>query len=324
MAQLYPGRLRTLHLFAGCGGGLLADLLLGHRPVCAVELDPYCQQVLMQRQRDGVLPWFPIWGDVRDFDGRPWLGCVDVVSGGFPCQPWSVAGKRAGAADDRNLWPDTVRVVRDIRPRYVFLENVPGLLTQQYFGTMLGDLAQAGYDARWLCLGADDVGAPHHRKRLWILADAAQQRRAIHRCEAPQSGWGRTPVGNADFQGLEVWKSKRGDDATECSSVERTGGLANAQCKRLEEPRDWGVSGRAPGPDTVTDAGWGLAQPGLGRVADGLAPWLLWAWPDEPGDVPRVARGIPDRVARLRALGNGQVPLCAAVAWRLLTREDTV
>ena len=163
-------RLRSLHLFAGAGGGILADLLLGHIPVCAVEIDPYCQGVLMHRQADGYLPWFPIWDDVRTFDGAPWHGHVDIMSGGFPCQPWSLAGARKGATDNRNLWPDTFRVVRAVRPHYVFLENVPGLLAHAYFGRILGDLAEAGYDARWCVLGADDVGAPHRRRRLWILA----------------------------------------------------------------------------------------------------------------------------------------------------------
>lgn len=170
MDQWHARGLRTLHLFAGSGGGILADFLLGHVPVCAVEIDPYCQQVLVQRQQDGLLPWFPVWSDVRTFDGHLWSGVVDVVAGGFPCQPWSVAGKRAGEADERNLWPDTYRVVCEVRPKHVFLENVPGLLAHWYFGRILGDLAEAGYDASWMVLGANDVGAPHRRKRLWILA----------------------------------------------------------------------------------------------------------------------------------------------------------
>lgn len=94
--ELSRRQLRTLHLFAGAGGGILADLILGHLPVCAVEIDPYCRRILLSRQRDGGLPRFPIWDDVRTFDGRPWEGAVDIVSGGFPCTDISAAGRGAG------------------------------------------------------------------------------------------------------------------------------------------------------------------------------------------------------------------------------------
>jgi len=160
-----------LALFAGAGGGLLASRwLLGWRTVCAVELEPYRREVLLRRQRDGLLDLFPIWDDARTFDGRPWRGVVDIVTAGFPCQPFSVAGKRCGERDQRNLWPDTIRIIREVRPLYVLLENVPGLLADWYFGRILGDLAKSGFDARWCVLGADDAGASHRRKRLWILA----------------------------------------------------------------------------------------------------------------------------------------------------------
>src|SRR3990167_9439770 len=125
VGELY--RLRSLDLFAGVGGGLLFGTILGWESVCAVEIDDYYQQVLSQRQKDGALPWFPIWDNIRDFDGTPWRGLVDVVTGGFPCQPYSCAGKRKGEMDERNLWPDTIRVIREVRPRYCLLENVPGL-----------------------------------------------------------------------------------------------------------------------------------------------------------------------------------------------------
>jgi DNA (cytosine-5)-methyltransferase 1 len=109
---------------------------------------------------------------VTKFDGTEWRGEVDVVSGGFPCQPWSQAGQRKGAADERNLWPDTLRVLREVRPRYGFLENVPALLyaSHGYFGTVLGGLAEIGYDAVWEVIPASAIGAPHRRDRLWILA----------------------------------------------------------------------------------------------------------------------------------------------------------
>lgn len=123
--------LRELHLFAGIGGGILGGMLLGHRCVGAVELDPYCRRVLEARQRDGILEPFPIHDDIRTFDGIPWRGRADVVAGGFPCQDLSLAGKGRGLDGARSgLWWEMARVVREVEPRYVFVENVPGLLKQ--------------------------------------------------------------------------------------------------------------------------------------------------------------------------------------------------
>jgi site-specific DNA-cytosine methylase len=164
------GPLTEISLFTGAGGGVWASKLLGHRIVCYVENEPYCQKVIKARIEDGIWDDAPIWDDIQTFDGRDWFGRVDLVSAGFPCQPWSVAGRRRGEEDPRNLWPDTILAIRNIRPTFAFLENVPALLSSGYIGVVLGDLAQAGYDARWIVLGADDVGAPHRRKRIWILA----------------------------------------------------------------------------------------------------------------------------------------------------------
>ena len=164
--------MNELHLFAGGGGGILGGMLLGHSCVCAVEIDPYCRRVLLQRQRDGILPRFPIWDDIRTFDGRPWRGRVDVVCGGFPCQDISAVGKGAGIDGERSgLWAEMARVIREIRPRFVLVENSP-VLTSRGLGTVLGDLAALGYDARWGVLGARHAGALHRRDRIWILADS--------------------------------------------------------------------------------------------------------------------------------------------------------
>ena len=162
-------RLRTLELFAGAGGGVLGDILLGHQTVCAVEIDKYCQQVLSARQADGTFPWFPIFGDVKEFDGRPWRGVVDVVSGGFPCQDISIAGKGAGLDGERSgLWKEMARIVLEVQPRYVLVENSP-MLVSRGLATVLADLAAMGFDARWGVVGACDVGAPHERKRMWVV-----------------------------------------------------------------------------------------------------------------------------------------------------------
>jgi DNA (cytosine-5)-methyltransferase 1 len=160
-----------LALFAGIGGGLLAGHWLGWRVVCAVEVDPYAASVLVARQNDGLLPPFPVWDDVRTFDGRPWRGRVDVVSGGFPCQDISKIGSGAGLDGARSgLWREFARVVGEVRPGFVFVENSPALLVRG-LGRLLADLARLGYRCRWRVLGAADVGAPHERNRIWIVAD---------------------------------------------------------------------------------------------------------------------------------------------------------
>jgi DNA (cytosine-5)-methyltransferase 1 len=146
----------------------VTPLSLPWRTRCAVEIAPYARRILLARQRDGILPAFPIWDDIRTFDGRPWRGHIDVISAGFPCTPFSVAGKREAGDSDKNMWPDTIR-----RPKHLLLENVPGLLAQShgYMHTILGDLAESGYDCRWDCIPASALGANHQRDRLWIVAN---------------------------------------------------------------------------------------------------------------------------------------------------------
>ena len=163
--------IRELALFAGAGGGILGGELLGWRTVCAVEIIPFCARRLMQRQNEGHLPPFPVWDDVCTFDGRPWRGIVDVVSGGFPCQDISSAGKGAGveAGARSGLWKEFIRIIGDVRPSFALIENSPRLVDKG-LDIVLDDLAVCGYDAEWTVLGAGDCGASHERERIWILA----------------------------------------------------------------------------------------------------------------------------------------------------------
>ena len=164
--------MNELALFAGAGGGILGGHLLGWRTVCAVEYEPYAAAVLIQRQNDGILQPFPVWDDVRTFDGKPWRGIVDVVSGGFPCTDISAAGRGAGITGEASgLWKEMARIICEVRPRYVFVENSP-LLTSRGLDVVLGDLAAMGFCCSWCVLGAADVGAPHQRDRIWIRGEA--------------------------------------------------------------------------------------------------------------------------------------------------------
>ena len=164
--------MNELALFAGAGGGILGGQLLGWRTVCAVEWEPYAACVLAARQNDGFLPPFPIWDDVQTFDGRPWRGIVDVVSGGFPCQDISIAGKGDGLDGERSgMWREMARIICEVGPRFVFVENSP-MLTSRGLGTVLGDLSSMGFDAKWGIVGAKDIGANHQRDRIWIRGEA--------------------------------------------------------------------------------------------------------------------------------------------------------
>lgn len=163
-------KLNELAIFAGAGGGLLGSKLLGWRTVCAVEREAYAAQVLAQRQNDGSIEPFPIWSDVCSFDGKPWRGIINVISGGFPCQDISAAGKGAGIEGSRSsMWKQMARIIGEVRPRYAIMENSPMLISRG-LAVVISDLAALGYDAKWLCLSAKELGANHERDRIWILA----------------------------------------------------------------------------------------------------------------------------------------------------------
>jgi DNA (cytosine-5)-methyltransferase 1 len=180
--------LNHLSLFSGYEGfGLGLKLAeIPFRTIGYVEIDEYCQRLLQARIRDGYLDWAPIIRDIRSADFRPMAGLVDIVTAGFCCQPFSRAGKHAGEKDVRNLWPETIRVIRDVGPQYVLLENVANLVFQPYWGTILGELAEARYDTDWDIVSACEVGAPHTRERVLILAHSNRERCAnITRGAAP-------------------------------------------------------------------------------------------------------------------------------------------
>lgn len=238
--------MNELALFTGAGGGLLASDLLGFNTVCGVEIDEFCRNVIFSRQRQRQLRTFPLWDDVSTFDGHPWRGKIDIITGGFPCQDISAAGTGTGLAGSRSgLWSEYARIIDEVKPSFVFAENSP-LLRTRGLGTIIKDLDSLGYAARWCVLGAWHVGANHKRNRMWILAHAHSQLRNVPKPEVQERQTQHT------------------------SPVHRT---------RLTP--------------------WWRTEPKLGRVADGVA----------------------NRVDRIKAIGNGQVPTVAAVAFKLLSHN---
>lgn len=234
--------MRELHLFAGIGGGILGGMLLGHTPVCAVELEEYPRRVLLQRQREGILPKFPIWDDVRTFNGTDWRGKVDVICGGFPCQDISSAGKKAGIKGTQSsLWKEFARIIREVGPRYVFVENSP-MLTRRGLGDVLRDLAQMGYDAEWGVLGAKHVGAKHRRMRVWILAhpkrDEQSRKEPCSRPLGRMGGKQQSMARNTDWE--EVLSRVRGASHGVPNRVDRTDGIRNAQVPAVARLA-WGI-----------------------------------------------------------------------------------
>lgn len=305
--------MRELALFAGAGGGILGGRILGWRTICAVEWDEYARAVLMSRQDDGSLEPFPIWDDVRTFDGTQWRGVVDVISGGFPCQDISTAGKGAGITGERSgLWREMARVIREVRPQFVFVENSPAL-TGRGLDVVLADLASLGYDAEWGVLGASDVGAPHRRQRIWILARLHSDTDG-GRCEKlkePTGPWEPSASGHQPDGLCETRRRARSDVP---DSDGRRGDGADGEIRsRRDEPV-------ACGPCVPDSDELGAQIPTTGRLSAIEMPERSRWWKAEP-DVGRVAHGVASRVDRLRCLGNGQVPQAAAAAVAALARR---
>jgi DNA (cytosine-5)-methyltransferase 1 len=330
-----PDALSVGSLFAGVGGFDLGLERAGMRSVWQCEIDPYCQRVLEKHWPDVLRV-----RDVRDIGAGSVPG-VDVLCGGFPCQDISLAGKGAGLDGARSgLWFEYARIIRELRPRYVIVENVPALRSRG-LDRVLGDLAACGFDAEWDCIPASAVGAPHQRDRIWLVAYpntdsgrlALDPQRDGADVVGPLEGEQRhhvdglcDDVAYVDGAGLEVGSSQRCDPRQELATTERSGGargVGNPDGMAGATPgaRDGQPGALAqPGPlERTVGSGGGLgnprlAEPDVCRVPDGLSARLdgdhFWTGGEWPG-VPRVAHDIPDRVHRLRALGNALVPQIA-------------
>lgn len=290
--------MRVGSLFSGIGGLDLGLERAGMRVVWQAETDAFCARVLARHW-----PGVPNLGDVTAVDWDA-VEPVDLVCGGFPCQPVSVAGRRRAQADERWLWPEVARCLRHLRPRLALLENVPGLLAGPGMGDVLGDLAGLGYDTEWESIPAAAVGAPHLRYRVFVVAYSDSGRRVLRQREEGGAEWDtacgepasrRAHVAYANGQRLAVGVLFGGDARSELQALERGGGVGDAD---LSPPDTLAAGCRPRGP--AGEPGW---------------------WATEP-DVGRVAHGVPARVDRLRALGNAVVPQVAEwIGGRIMSAE---
>ena len=296
--------MNELALFAGAGGGILGGHLLGWRTVCAVEWEPYPASVLCARQNDALLPPFPIWDDVCTFDGKPWAGIVDVVSGGFPCQDISSAGGGAGITGSRSgLWKEMARIIGEVRPQYAFIENSP-MLTIRGLDTVLCDLASMGFNANWGVISAADVGAPHLRKRIWIVAHSESNRnkrepRHFRSSDGRQNRQMRGESFSASKEPKNMAYSNSNSQSTQPVNAETICKPDMAHTNSTQRQGNKRAKREQPTHSNTCGAGWWEIEPNVGRVANGVAA----------------------RVDRLKAIGNGQVPAVAATAFRLLSED---
>jgi DNA (cytosine-5)-methyltransferase 1 len=308
--------LRVLDLFSGIGGFSLGlERTGGFKTVAFCEIEPFCQRVLAKHW-----PKVPIYDDIRELTGARLAAdgiAVDVICGGFPCQDISFAGKRAGLEGSRSgLWSEYGRLIGELRPRFVIVENVPGLLSLG-MATVLGDLSALRYDAVWDCVPAAAVGAPHRRDRVWLIAHPQHP-------DADIPGLHRT--GLHEHRGAELRDEQECEPGSFCEDVANPGRQRGAVGGRHQDLAGTPRAGQADGAErqrhghaahdssaTVADSdGSRLPTPrpqpnGTHRINGRGVPAASGWWSTEP-DVGRVAHGVPSRVDRLRSLGNAVVP----------------
>lgn len=361
---------RILSTFSGIGGLDLGLRLLlpAARVVCYVEGEAFAAATLVKAMQDGWLDQAPIWSDIRTFRGAAWRGRVDLVAGGFPCQDISGAGKGAGIINGKrsSLWFDLARVIRDVGPQYVFVENVRAL-SRRGLDAVLGTLASLGYDAVWDLFSAAETSAPHRRERLFILAyrQRTEWGEANESGVCPNEGLNsrRQASSRSGISSSKLAYARRRDSTGRGGSGDVAGSTGNSegpspeQRERLRNTTGYvsdpmahptsgsrqngqatrGLPGRLAGASVdvghTHDAGLqgrGLSNSGCGDQRTTWPPSSpfpprpddLHAWrgvsPDLEPAICGVATGIPDRVDRLRALGNAVVPIVAAVAFATL------
>ncbi|MDX9689746.1 MAG: DNA cytosine methyltransferase [Alphaproteobacteria bacterium] len=291
--------MNVLDLFSGIGGFSLGLEAAGMRTVAFCEIEPYCRAVLR-----GHWPDVPIHEDVRTLDGARYRGAVELICGGYPCQPFSMAGRRRGEEDERHLWPQMYRLVREIRPRWVVAENVAGHISLG-FDEVAASLEAEGFTVWPFIIPACAVGAPHRRDRIWIIAHVKHNGSSL--ANTRRSGlherWG-TPHAEREMPEPR----RMGGDGLSVGIGAEAETLADPECQRLSRQRKYEQSRCA------TPHGQGKAtRPEHGRVGE--------QWSIEP-DVGRVAYGVSNRVERLRALGNAVVPQIPYLIGRAILQHE--
>lgn len=283
----------VLDLFSGIGGFSLGLERAGFQTAAFCEINPFCHAVLRKHW-----PTVPIFGDVRALSAESLsaagIGAIDLICGGYPCQPFSAAGKRRGEADDRHLWPEMFRLICELRPTWIIGENVAGHITMG-LDDVLSDLENAGYTARAFVIPACAVGAPHRRERVWIVAHSQgdSARRLSKRTPTEKSGPCQRGASVAHTDGQRELQPKgsdqeqRGWTGNGGTYVADTNDVGRSQ---MVQP----VSSRQ-----VVEGPTGAAK--YSRFTGGRQGWLV-----EPS-VGRVADGVPNRVDRIKSLGNGLV-----------------
>jgi DNA (cytosine-5)-methyltransferase 1 len=340
-----------LSLFTGAMGGILGSILLGWETIGYVEINDYCQKLIKQRIEDGIIDNAPIFSDIKTFISEGYAesysGMVDVITAGFPCQPYSVAGKGLAEKDPRNMWPATLECICIVRPGLVLLENVPNLLTKKYIRRIYGDLAEAGYDARWCVLGADDCGAQHRRKRWWLLAYSGRRdtwkhsntnevynkrngkKQTANKVSRSSNNGGKEKVAYSTSKRCgkkgeyinrsQKWIACGGENVPDSDKQHGNDGrLCTSEISQLK------ASGVPENKDNVSDTtnkGFERqeSESKFPRGKQRLLTKCNW-WEIEP-KLGRVAHGVAHRVDRLKSIGNGQVPIVAKTVWRILTNE---
>ena len=294
--------MRVLDLFSGIGGFSLGLERAGMETVAFCEVDAFCRQVLAKHW-----PNVRIHDDVRTLDGNEYRGAVDVVCGGFPCQPFSLAGKRDGKDDDRHLWPEMLRIIREVQPRYVIGENVAGFITME-LDNCLSDLEAIGYACGAFVIPACAVDAQHRRDRVWILAHRDSDSESSGTVNAETRGMQAANVGNASSQSGRSSESREGSGRL---GMERP---VLEEARRQEASDQSGRSGKnVSDANSASEQGRGLSS-GVhaqdtdpNSRSDESGRSAPCKWKPEPG-VGRVVNGVPRRMDRLKSLGNAVVP----------------
>lgn len=319
--------MNVLSLCAGVGGlDLGVELATGGdaRTVCFVEREAHAAAVLVARMEEALLAPAAVWCDLTTFDGTEWRGVVDLVVAGYPCQPFSTAGKRAGVDDPRHLWPHVARIIRECGAGFVLLENVPGHLSLG-FDAVCGDLQGMGYRVAAGVFSAAEVGASHRRERLFIMAHADGGQREQRRGAVKEQGSAERRLPGPDGCDAGVAQSL-------CGRLGRQAEMGPSIQPRLHEAHpstEHHGAGERPMDDTYVSGLQGRYE-SVECCGDESPTWppgpeMDWTgipeqcWPATEPDVRGVADGMAARVDRLRACGNGVVPLAAAHAFRTLT-----